>query len=57
MKIEKIICPFHTEKTPSFTYSVAADQFHCFGCGESGTIAELIQMLLADQNGCRKDVK
>ena len=57
MKIEKIICPFHTEKTPSFTYSVAADQFHCFGCGEGGTIAELIQMLLADQNGCRKDVK
>jgi len=34
----KALCPFHTEKTPSFTVNAERQMFHCFGCGKAGDV-------------------
>lgn len=35
-------CPFHNEKTPSFSVSGNKQMFHCFGCGVSGNVYTFI---------------
>ncbi|MCZ6787945.1 MAG: DNA primase [Planctomycetota bacterium] len=34
----KALCPFHEEKTPSFTVFPESQRFKCFGCGEGGNV-------------------
>lgn len=41
----KIVCPFHIEKTPSFTIYRKDNKWHCFGCGEHGDSISLAQKL------------
>jgi DNA primase len=36
------LCPFHSEKTPSFTLDDEKQLFHCFGCGTGGDVFTLV---------------
>ena len=56
------LCPFHTEKTPSFSVNPAYGGFYCFGCGKKGDVFSFVEeieqltffealKLLAERNG------
>ncbi len=68
VKLQKVgsnfkgLCPFHSEKTPSFYVNPQNQYFHCFGCGKTGDVFHWIQErdnitfsealeLLAEQSG------
>jgi hypothetical protein len=36
-------CPFHADRSPSFTIFDGGRRFHCFGCGASGDVLDLVQ--------------
>src|SRR5579885_2723105 len=56
------LCPFHSEKTPSFSVHAGHQFYKCFGCGASGDVIKFIEQiegisfyealkLLADRHG------
>jgi DNA primase len=60
----KGLCPFHDEKTPSFNVRPTHGTFHCFGCGEGGSVIDFVMKIevvgfveaverLADRAGVR----
>jgi len=38
-------CPFHSERTPSFTLYSPGDHFHCFGCGAGGDVITFVMRI------------
>src|SRR3546814_19280045 len=48
------LCPFHNEKTPSFTVSEEKGFYHCFGCGAHG---DVISFVTRSENLDRKSTR
>lgn len=43
------LCPFHEERTPSFTIYHESNTYHCFGCGENGDNINFVKKLYGVQ--------
>ena len=39
------LCPFHNDKTPSFTVYPEKGSFYCFGCGTGGDVIEFVKLI------------
>jgi len=39
------LCPFHSEKTPSFTIFPKTNTFKCFGCGAGGSVIDFVMQM------------
>src|SRR5215472_8255125 len=39
------LCPFHKEKTPSFSVHATKQFYHCFGCGASGDVFSFVEKI------------
>lgn len=44
-RISKGLCPFHNEKTPSFTVYPETQSYYCFGCGEGGDVINFVKKI------------
>ena len=39
------LCPFHSERTPSFTVFTGSNSFYCFGCGAGGDAISFVRRM------------